>query len=164
MKRSLVVLVVIALVLSTSAGFSRELPEAPSMGLVEEAPAAAAQTRPSLFKRIPVIDSSLFAGVVATHAGDWASTQQCLRISQEQEKQGLIGVCHESFLPDALVESKLGMGAYEATTAGLEIYAQHILTKYNRRRVGRIAQLANIGGTAYVVVHNYRTIQMAAHP
>jgi len=117
-----------------------------------------------LLERISPVDYSLFAGVLATHAGDWASSEQCLRTSQEQEKEGLVGMCHEGLLPTALVESRVGMGAYEATTAGLEIYAQHLLTKHHHGRIARFAQLANIGGTAYVVAHNYHTIKIAEHP
>jgi hypothetical protein len=58
----------------------------------------------------------------------------------------------------------VGLAAYETTTAGLEIYSQYLLTKYHHRRIARIAQFANIAGTAYVVAHNYQTIQVAAHP
>lgn len=116
-----------------------------------------------MFQRISVIDYSLFAGVIATHAGDWITSERCLSTSQKQEKEGLVGVCHEALLPTALVESKGGMAAYEAATAGLEIYAQYLLTKRHHGRIARIAQLANIGGTAYVVVHNYQTVQAAAH-
>jgi hypothetical protein len=164
MKRSLVVFATTALVLSTSAGFCSELPEAPPLGLVQSAPPAAPQKRPPLFKRISLVDYSLFTGVIATHAGDWATSEQCLRTSREQEKEGLVGLCHEALLPTALVESKGGMAAYEATTAGLEIYAQYLLTKHHHGRIARFAQLANIGGTAYIVAHNYHTVQLAAHP
>lgn len=134
------------------------------MGLVQAAPPAVPQMKPPLFKRISAVDYSLFTGVIATHAGDWITSERCLSTSQRQEKEGLVGICHEALLPTALVESKGGMAAYEATTAGLEIYAQYLLTKHHHGRIARIAQLANIGGTAYVVVHNYQTVQAAAHP
>jgi hypothetical protein len=163
MKIPLVLLAGIALVLSVSAGRAGELPEAPGMGLVQAPPPPAVQKRP-LLERISLVDYGLFAGVIATHAGDWATSEQCLRTTQEQEKAGFIGLCHESLLPNALVESKVGLGAYEAGTAGLEIYSQYLLTKYHHGRIARIAQLANIGGTAYVVAHNYHTTEIAAHP
>jgi hypothetical protein len=102
--------------------------------------------------------------VIATHAADWASTEQCLRTSQQQEKAGLVGLCHEGLLPSALAESKAGLGAYEATTAALEVYSQYLVTKHHHQRIARIAQLANIGATAYVVAHNYHTIQAATRP
>jgi len=161
MKRSLVVLAALALFLSTSAGFAADLPESPGMGLVQPSLSLTAQNRPPLQKRISWIDYSLYAGVIATHAADWATTEQCLRTSREQEAAGFVGRCHEGLLPTALVESKVGLGAYEATTAGLEIYSQYLLTKHHHGRIARLAQLANIGGTAYVVAHNYHTIHVA---
>lgn len=163
MKRSIAFLAGIALVLPLSA-FAGELPETPGMGLVPTSTAASLAQRPPLLRRISWVDFSLYAGVVATHAADWASTEQCLRTSQEQEKAGSAGTCQEALLPTALVENKIAFGAYEAATAGLEIYSQRLLTKHHQRRIARIAQLANIGGTAYVVVHNYRTIHASAHP
>ncbi|HEY4046830.1 MAG TPA: hypothetical protein VGM27_08190 [Acidobacteriaceae bacterium] len=163
MKRSIVFLAGIALVLS-SAGFAGELPETPGMGLVQTRTEVTVGARPPLLRRISWVDYSLYAGVFATHAADWASTEQCLRTSKEQEKAGFVGLCHEALLPTALVESKVGFAAYEAATAELEIYSQYLLTKHHHGRIARIAQVANIGGTAYVVVHNYRTIQAPAHP
>jgi hypothetical protein len=163
MKRSIAFLAGIALVLP-SAGFAGDLPETPGMGIVQTSTTASLAKRPPLLRRISWVDSSLFAGVVATHAADWASTEQCLRTSQEQEKAGFAGMCREALLPTALVESKIGFGAYEAATAGLEIYSQRLLTKHHQGTIARIAQLANIGATAYVVVHNYGTIRAPAHP
>jgi hypothetical protein len=164
MKRSLALLAGLALVLSTSAGLAEELPATPGTGLLQPSIPVTAQNRPPLLKRISWTDYSLYSGVIATHAADWATTEQCLRTSQEQVKAGLVGLCHEGLLPTALAESKVGLGAYEATTAGLEIYSQYLLTKHHHGRIARIAQLANIGATAYVVAHNYHTIQVAAHP
>jgi hypothetical protein len=164
MKRSLVLLVALALFLSTSAGFAGDLPESPGMGLVQPSLAVTAQNRPPLQKRISWTDYSLYSGVIATHAADWATTEQCLRISQEQENTGFVGRCREELLPTALVESKVGLGAYEAATAGLEIYSQYLLTKHHHGRIARIAQLINIGGTAYVVAHNYHTNQVTSQP
>ena len=111
------------------AGFAEELPESPRMGLAQPSVRVAARNRPLPKKRTSWIDNSLFGGLIATHAADWASTEQCLRTSQEQEKAGFVGLCHEGLLPTALVESKVGLGAYEATTAGLEVYSQYVLTK-----------------------------------
>jgi hypothetical protein len=48
--------------------------------------------------------------------------------------------------------------------AGLEVYSQYVLAKHHHGRIARIAQLANIAGTAYVVAHNYHTIHLAVHP
>ena len=129
MKRSLALLAGLALVFSTSTGFAEELPESPRMGLAQPSVRVAARNRPLPKKRTSWIDNSLFGGLIATHAADWASTEQCLRTSQEQEKAGFVGLCHEGLLPTALVESKVGLGAYEATTAGLEVYSQYVLTK-----------------------------------
>jgi hypothetical protein len=164
MKRSLALLAGLALALSTSTGFAEELPESPRVGSAQPSVQAVVRNRPLQKKRISWIENSLYGGVIATHAADWASTQQCLRTSQEQEKAGFVGLCHEGLLPTALVESKVGLGAYEATTAGLEVYSQYVLTKHHHGRIARISQLANIAGTAYVVVHNYRTIHAAAYP
>jgi hypothetical protein len=164
MKRPLSLLTGIALILSTSAGFAGELPDTPRMGLVQTPTPTNVAQRPPLLKRVSWVDYSLFASVVATHATDWASTEQCSRTNQEQEKAGLVGLCREAFLPTALVKSKVGLGAYEVATAGLEIYSQYLLTKHHHGRVARIAQMANIAATAYVVVHNYHTIQASAYP
>jgi hypothetical protein len=163
MKRSLALFAGIALVLSTPAGFAGDLPESPEMAFVQPSPAAA-QKRPPLFKRLSWLDYSLYSGVIATHAADWATTEECFHTSQEQEKEGLVGFCHEGLLPAALVESGLGLGAYETTTAGLEIYSQYMLTKHHHGHIARIAQLANIGVSVYVVAHNYHAIQVAKQP
>jgi hypothetical protein len=164
MKRSIALLAGLALALSTSAGFAEGLPESPPVGLAQPSVPVTARNRPRPQERISWMEYSLYSGVIATHAADWASTQQCLRTSQEQERAGLVGICHEGLLPTALAESKVGLGAYEAVTAGLEMYSQYVLTKHHHARIARIAQLANIGGTAFVVAHNYHTIQVAAHP
>jgi hypothetical protein len=164
MNRSLALLAGLALFLSMSKGFAEGLPESPQMELVQPSVPVTARNRPLPQKRISRIDYSLYSGVIATHAADWASTQQCLRTSQEQERAGLVGLCHEGLLPTVLAESKVGLGAYEATTAGLEVYSQYLLTKHHHQRIARIAQLANIGVTAYVVTHNYHTIRVAANP
>jgi hypothetical protein len=164
MKRSLALLAGLALVLSTSTGFAEELPESPRMELVQPSVQVVARNRPLPKKRVTWIENSLYGGLFATHAADWASTEQCLRTSQEQKKAGFVGRCHEGLLPTALVESKVGLGAYEATTAGLEVYSQYVLTKHHHGRIARIAQLANIAGTAYVAAHNYHTIHAAAYP
>jgi hypothetical protein len=163
MKRSLALLAGLALVLSTSPGFADELPESPRIGLAQPSVRVTARNRPVPQKRISWIEYSLYSGLIATHAADWVTTEQCLRTSQEQEKAGFVGLCHEGLLPTALAESKVGLGAYEATTAGLEIYSQYLLTKHHHGRIARIAQLANVGGTAYVVAHNYHTIRVAEH-
>ena len=163
MKRSLALLAGLALVLSTSTGFAEELPESPQMGFVRSSVRVTARNRPLPQKRIAWIEYSLYSGLIATHAADWASTEQCLRTSQEQKKAGFVGLCHEGVLPNALAASKVGLGAYEAATAGLEVYSQYLLTKHHHGRIARLAQLANIGSTAYVVAHNYHTIQAAAN-
>ena len=137
MKRSLALLAVFALFLSTSAGLAGELPESPEMGFVQRSVPVTQLNRPPLLKRVPWVDGSLYSGVIATHAGDWASTEQCLRNSQRQEKAGFAGLCQEALLPTALVDSKAGLGAYEAATAGLEIYSQYVLTKHRHRRLAR---------------------------
>jgi hypothetical protein len=98
-----------------------------------------------------------------SHAADWSSTEQCLRVSHEQEQAGFVGLCHEALLPTALVESKVGLAAYETTTAGPEISSQYLLTKHRHERIARIAQFANVTATAYVVAHNYNTLEVAAH-
>ena len=163
MKRSLALLAGLALVFSTSTGFAEELPEAPRMGLVRPSVRVPVRNHPLPQKRNAWVEYSLYSGLIATHAADWASTEQCLRTTQEQEKAGFVGLCHEGVLPNALAESKVGLGAYEAATAGLEVYSQYLLTKHHHGRIARIAQLANIGSTAYVVAHNYHTIQAAGN-
>jgi hypothetical protein len=163
MKRSLFLLAGLALVLSASAGFAADLPAAPEMSFLQQLQPAA-QRPPSLLQRIPWVEYSLYSGVVVTHAADWASTEQCSRVSHEQEQAGFVGLCHEGLLPTAVVESKVGLAAYETATAGLEIYSQYLLTKHHHKRIARIAQFANIAATAYVVAHNYNTLEVAAHP
>jgi hypothetical protein len=163
MKRSLVLLAGLALVLSSSTGFAADLPASPEISYLQQLQPTA-QRPPSLLERIPWVEYSLYSGVAVTHAADWASTEQCLRTSREQEQAGFVGLCHEALLPTALVESKVGLAAYETATAGLEIYAQYLLTKHHHGRIARIAQAANIAVSAYVVAHNYNTIEIAAHP
>jgi hypothetical protein len=162
MKGPLVLLAFLALVPSKC--FSAELPEAPPIGIIRVTPSSQPPVKRPFYERISVVDLTLYTAVIATHIGDWASTQECLRISREQESEGFVATCHEALLPSALVESKVGLGAYEASTAGLEIYAQHFLTERGHKHFARFAQLVNIGGTAYVVLHNYHNDRVAAHP
>jgi hypothetical protein len=88
MKRSLALLAGLALALSTSTGFAEELPESPRVGSAQPSVQVVVRNRPLQKKRISWIENSLYGGVIATHAADWASTQQCLRTSQEQEQSG----------------------------------------------------------------------------
>jgi hypothetical protein len=164
MKTFFVVLaVVLALVLSTSAGISADLPETPGMGLVAPSALTSGGARQPIVRPPSLVDYSLVTSLVAAHAADWITTEKCLRTSEAQVRAGHSGICHEALLPNALVENKAGFAAYEATTAGAEIYTQYLLEKHHHRRIARLAQVANIAGTAYVVAHNYHTVKVASH-
>jgi hypothetical protein len=94
-----------------------------------------------------LVDWSLAGSVYASHAGDWTSTEECIRRPYYQ--------CHEAQLPNALVHNKVGFAAYEFGTASLEVYGQYWLTKHGHRTVARIAQTVNVGVTVGVDAHNY---------
>jgi hypothetical protein len=163
MKRFPVVFAWIALVLSTAVGFAGEMPEEPGMGLTTSSSAPAVQKEPTFLHSITVAEYSLWGSLVASHAADWMTTEKCLHTSQERESAGFVGTCHEAFLPNALVENKVGFGFYEAATAAAEIRAQYLLKKHHHGRIAFLAQVANVAGTAYVVAHNYRAVDAAAH-
>jgi hypothetical protein len=119
----------LAVVLScTSVAYGSDLPEAPAPfhGVVI--------TRTSLL---------LAGGLVASRALDWASTEECLRRSW----------CHEGELPNALVHSKPGLAAFEASMAALGIYAQHEIGKHGHRRLAIMGQVVSssliLGQDAY---------------
>jgi hypothetical protein len=160
MKKLFVVLALTALVLSISAR-GADLPETPGMGWV--APPTVSHVRSPIVRPPSLIDYSLVMSLVASHAADYITTEKCLRTSQVQERAGYPGVCHEALLPNALIENKPAFAAYEATTAGAEIYAQYLMEKHHHRRIARLAQLANIAGTTYVVAHNYHNVEVASH-
>ena len=73
----------------------------------------------------------LAGGLVASRALDWASTQECLRRSW----------CHEGELPNALVHSKPGLAAYEASMSALGIFAQHEMGKHGHRKLAIVGQV-----------------------
>jgi hypothetical protein len=88
--------------------------------------------------------SFLLAGsVVASRALDWASTEECLRRSW----------CHEGELPNVLVHSKPGLAAFEASMAGLGIFAQHEMEKHGHRKMAIVGQVVSssmiLGQDAY---------------
>jgi hypothetical protein len=85
-------------------------------------------------------------GVIASHALDWSSTEQCARRPYKQ--------CHESELPEALVHSKIGLAAFEGAEAAVEIWGQHKLER-KHRKLAYIAQSVNIGFLLKTDVHNY---------
>ena len=85
-------------------------------------------------------------GVVASHALDWSSTEQCARRPYKQ--------CHESELPEGLVHRKIGLAAFEGAEAAVEIWGQHKLER-KHRKLAYIAQSVNIGFLLKTDVHNY---------
>ena len=93
------------------------------------------------------VDWTLAAYVVATHAGDYLSTEQGVREpARFREEQ----------LPQALVHSHLGLAAYEAGTATLEVLAYWEMIRHGHRRMpARVVQAVNVGYTARVVAGNY---------
>lgn len=161
MKRFLAVFLWSAMSVWASIALAGEIPDAPGIGTTKSPPAIAPM-RPGLLQR-HWVDYSLWASVVGVHTADWMTTEKCLHVSQVQEAAGYAGICHEAFLPQALVENKAGFAAYEAATAGAEIYGQYLLEKHHHVRIARIAQLANIVASAFVVAHNYHTAETAAH-
>jgi hypothetical protein len=111
---------------------------------VESLPNAPTPITVPVFHRV---DWSISATLVATHIGDYLSTRQALKVPTR---------AREAVLPENLVRSQVGFAAYEAATAGLEIYAQYELTRHGHRRIARCAQLVNIGFTVRTVESNYR--------
>lgn len=88
--------------------------------------------------------SLLLAGsVVASRALDWASTEECLRRAW----------CHEGELPNALVHSKPGLAAFEASMTALGIFAQHEMEKHGHRKMAIVGQVVSssmiLGQDAY---------------
>jgi hypothetical protein len=160
MKRFVAVFPWVLVALATSVAFAGEMPDAPGLGVSKSAPATAPMRR-GLFDR-PWVDYTLWASVVGVHTADYITTEKCVHTSQVQEAAGYPGICHEALLPDALVENKAGFAAYEAVTAGAEIYAQILLEKHHHVRIARIAQLANIVGSAFIVAHNYHNAEVAS--
>lgn len=104
-------------------------------------------TLPSYAEQVRPLDLGLAVSVYASHAGDWASTEECTRRPYAQ--------CHEAQLPNALVHNKVGFAAYEFTTASLEVFAQYELTRHGHRKLARVFQAVNVGVTVGVVAHNY---------
>ena len=108
---------VLAVVLScASVAYGSDLPEAP------EPLHSEVMTRTSFL---------LAGGLVASRALDWASTQECLRRSW----------CHEGELPNALVHSKPGLAAFEASMSALGIFAQHEMGKHGHRKLAIVGQV-----------------------
>jgi hypothetical protein len=100
---------------------------------------------PEPFHGVVVSRTSLLlaGGVVASRALDWASTEECLRRSW----------CHEGELPNALVRSKPGLAAFEASMSALGIFAQHEIGKHGHRKLAIIGQVVSstviLGQDAY---------------
>lgn len=161
MKRFVAVFPWVFIALAASAAFAAEMPDAPEAG-VPKSPPSIAPIRSGMLDR-PWVDYTLWASVVGVHAADYITTEKCVHTSQVQEAAGYAGICHEALLPDALVENKAGFAAYEAATAGAEIYLQVLLEKHHHARIARIAQLANVVGSAFVVAHNYHNAEVASH-
>jgi hypothetical protein len=162
MKRLLPVFLGIAMSFWASTALAGEMPDAPEKSEITKSPPAIRPMRPGLLQR-SWVDYSLWVSVVGVHTADWITTEKCVHVSQVQEAAGYLGICHESFLPQDLVENKAGFAAYEAATAGAEIYAQYLLEKHHHVRIARVAQLANIVASGFVVAHNYHAAETAAH-
>jgi len=100
---------------------------------------------PEPFHGVVVSRTSLLlaGGVVASRALDWASTEECLRRSW----------CHEGELPNALVRSKPGLAAFEASMSALGIFAQHEIGKHGHRKLAIMGQVVSstviLGQDAY---------------
>ncbi len=100
---------------------------------------------PAPFHGVVITPTSflLTGGLVASRALDWASTEECLRRSW----------CHEGELPNALVHSKPGLAAFEASMAGLSIFAQHEIGKHGHRKLAIMGQVVSssliLGQDAY---------------
>lgn len=91
------------------------------------------------------VDWTISADLLATHVGDYLSTEQCIHGTR----------CHEGILPEGLVHNKSAFAAYEFATAGLEVFGAYELTKHGHRRMAEAAQLVNIGFTVRTVTDNY---------
>ena len=99
-------------------------------------------------------DWTISAALVSTHVGDYLSTEQALRVPAR---------AHEAVLPESLVRSHVGLAAYEAGTASLEILAYREMLKRHHRRLAMLAQSVNIGLTARTVDHNYELNWLTPH-
>ncbi len=97
-------------------------------------------------------DYSLWFGVLAVHTLDWTSTQQCLRRPAAQ--------CHETKLPVALVESKVGFAFFKAGIAFGAIEGQRYLERHGHRRLAYLGQSIHIGLVLKTDIKNY---QLSAH-
>jgi hypothetical protein len=95
-----------------------------------------------------ITDWSLAGGLLAGRIADWSSTQSVLRHGGR-----------EIVLPNALAHSKVGLGAFEAGAAGLEMFSQYQLTKHGHRRLARAVASVNIGLSFAVDAHNYREVK-----
>jgi len=98
------------------------------------------------------VDYSFWFGVVAVHALDWTSTQQCLRRPYTQ--------CHENQLPVALVSNKAGFALFKAGVAFAAIEGQRYLERHGHHRIAYASQSIHIGMVLAQDVSNYR---LAAH-
>jgi hypothetical protein len=103
--------------------------------------------RPHVFH---ATDYALAAGVFVARAGDWASTEECLRRPYAQ--------CHEVELPNALVHSKAGFAAFSFGVSAASFVFQYELTKHGHRTIARVFTAAHIGMTSATVIHNYQLI------
>jgi hypothetical protein len=103
--------------------------------------------RPHVFH---AADYALAAGVFVARAGDWASTEECLRRPYAQ--------CHEVELPNALVHSKAGFAAFSFGVSAASFVFQYELTKHGHRTIARVFTAAHIGMASATVIHNYQLI------
>jgi hypothetical protein len=108
---------------------------------------APAATTPHVFH---ATDYALAAGVFVARAGDWASTEECLRRPYAQ--------CHEVELPNALVHSKAGFAAFSFGVSAASFVFQYELTKHGHRTIARVFTAAHIGMASATVIHNYQLI------
>lgn len=133
----------------TAGAHAAPLPEAPSISSSQQFTVITQRPRPVF----TATDWSISAALMATHVGDYLSTEACIH-----------GVrCREVVLPQALVHRNGLFAAYEFGTASLETLAQWELSKHGHRRLLRAAQLINVGMTARTVADNYQLCWRTPH-
>jgi hypothetical protein len=90
-------------------------------------------------------DYALASGILAGRALDWASTQRAIN------RGG-----HEELLPGGLAKSKVGLGAFEAGMAVLEIYSAYELSRHGHRKLARTISALDITLSFAVDAHNLK--------
>ena len=136
MNISLALLAGLALFLSMSKGGAEGLPESPQMELVQPSVPLTARNRPLPQKRISWIDYSLYSGVIATHAADWASMSNVCVPARNRKGQALLVCAMKGFCLPAWLRAKWAWGLTRRLPQGWRsirnTFSQSIITSVSR--------------------------------